>query len=252
MANKIPKVIIIAAGPGSRLMPLTKHKPKCLLKYKKNKSLLNHQLKIFRENNLKSINLVVGHKKKELKKLKFRCFENKNYKNNNILNSLFCAKKIIKGNVLISYSDIIFKSKLIKKLLISKSDITVLVDKDWKKNYKNRKLPPVSEAEKIIYDKNFNVKKAGKILTKGEASGEIVGLFKLNSKGSKLFRYYFEIAKKTFKGRKFFSAKTFEKAYITDFLNFLVKNKVEVKSNIISGGWMEIDTVEDLKRAARF
>ena len=45
-------------------MPLTKHKPKCLLKYKKNKSLLNHQLKIFRENNLKSINLVVGHKKK--------------------------------------------------------------------------------------------------------------------------------------------------------------------------------------------
>ena len=63
MANKIPKVIIIAAGPGYRLMPLTKHKPKCLLKYKKNKSLLNHQLKIFRENNLKSINLVVGHKK---------------------------------------------------------------------------------------------------------------------------------------------------------------------------------------------
>ena len=51
MANKIPKVIIIAAGPGSRLMPLTKHKPKCLLKYKKNKSLLNHQLKIFREKN---------------------------------------------------------------------------------------------------------------------------------------------------------------------------------------------------------
>ena len=71
------------------------------------------------------------------------------------------------------------------------------------KNYKNRKLHPVSEAEKIIYDKNFNVKKAGKILTKGEASGEIVGLFKLNSKGSKLFRYYFKIAKKILKVESF-------------------------------------------------
>ena len=71
--------------------------------------------------------------KKELQKLKYKCFENRNYKKNNILNSLFSAKKIIKGNILISYSDIIFKSRLIKKLLSSKSDITVLVDKEWKK-----------------------------------------------------------------------------------------------------------------------
>ncbi len=252
MAVQKSKVIIIAAGLGSRLMPLTKNKPKCLLKFKKNKSLLNHQIKVFEENKLKSINIIVGHKKKELQKLNYKCFENRNYKKNNILNSLFCAKKIIKGNILISYSDIIFKSRLIKKLLSSKSDITVLVDKEWKKNYKNRKLHPISEAEKIIYDKNFNVKKAGKILTKSEASGEMVGLFKLTSKGSKIFQYYFKKAKRVFQGKKFYSAKRFEKAYITDFINYLIKNHVEVKSSVIAGGWMEIDTIEDLKRAARF
>ena len=38
-------VIILAAGKGSRLYPLTKDKPKCLVKYK-NKSILSHQLEI--------------------------------------------------------------------------------------------------------------------------------------------------------------------------------------------------------------
>ena len=144
MAVQKLKVIIIAAGLGSRLMPLTKNQPKCLLKFKKNKSLLQHQIEVFRKNNLKNINIIVGHKKKEIQKLRYRCIENKDYKKNNILNSLFSAKKIIKGNILISYSDIIFKSRLIKRILSSKSDITVLVDKKWKKNYKNRKLHPIS------------------------------------------------------------------------------------------------------------
>ena len=30
-------------------MPLTKNKPKCLLKFKKNKSLLQHQIEVFRK-----------------------------------------------------------------------------------------------------------------------------------------------------------------------------------------------------------
>ena len=92
MAVQKLKVIIIAAGLGSRLMPLTKNKPKCLLKFKKNKSLLQHQIEVFRKNNLKNINIIVGHKKKEIQKLRYRCIENKDYKKNNILNSLFSAK----------------------------------------------------------------------------------------------------------------------------------------------------------------
>jgi choline kinase len=35
MISKKPKVIIITEGLGSRLMPLTKNKPKCLLNSKK-------------------------------------------------------------------------------------------------------------------------------------------------------------------------------------------------------------------------
>ena len=251
MRSKNSKVIIIAAGPGSRLRPLTNNKPKCLLEIKK-KSLLSHQIDVFKKNKLSNINIIVGHKKEKLQKFNYKCFENKNYRKNNILNSLFSAKKIIKGSIIISYSDIIFKNRIVKKLMSAKSDISVLVDKTWKNNYKGRKLHPMSEAENVVYDKNLNIKKAGKIINKKEANGELIGLFKLSPKGSKIFKRYYHIAKKNFTGKKFYSAKTFQKAYITDFLNFLVKNKVKVKSNLVSGGWMEIDTAEDLKRAERF
>ena len=87
------------------------------------------------------------------------------------------------------------------------------------------------------------------LLTKGF---ELIGLFKLSAKGCIIFNKYFNIAKKKFNGKKFYSALTFEKAYITDFLNFLIQNNVKIESNLTAGGWMEIDTFEDLERAQRF
>ena len=88
-------VIIIAAGPGSRLKPLTDDNPKCLLKIKK-KTILDYQLQVFKKNKLNNINIIVGHQKHKLKRKNIKRIENKNYKRNNILNSLFSAKKIIK------------------------------------------------------------------------------------------------------------------------------------------------------------
>lgn len=251
MTAQKPKVIIIAAGLGSRLKPLTNNKPKSLLKIK-NKSLLDHQLAVFKKNKINDINIIVGHKKKNFEKFNYNLINNKNFKKNNILNSLFSAKKIIKKNILISYSDIIFKNRLVKKLLLSKSDISVLVDKEWKKNYKGRKLHPISEAEKVFYDNNLNIKKTSKTLNSKETKGEMIGLFKLSSNGSKIFKRYYEIAKKKYKGKKFYSAEIFDKAYITDFINYLNDNKIKIKAVLVSGGWMEIDTIEDLKRAEKF
>ena len=126
------KAIIIAAGLGSRLRPYTNNIPKILLKIK-NKTILDRHLQIFKSLNVKNINMVVGYKKEKFKNGDLNYIENKNYRNNNILESLFYAKSLMKDNCLISYSDIIFKKKIVKKLLKSKNSISVLVDTNWKK-----------------------------------------------------------------------------------------------------------------------
>ncbi len=55
------KVIIVAAGLGSRLNPLTNDKPKGLLKIK-GKSILERQLEILRQCGVRDISIVRGYK----------------------------------------------------------------------------------------------------------------------------------------------------------------------------------------------
>ena len=60
------RVIILAAGEGKRLGPLTKDKPKCLISLF-GKSLLQHQLDIFESCNIKDISIVTGYKNDMIK-----------------------------------------------------------------------------------------------------------------------------------------------------------------------------------------
>ncbi|GAJ15042.1 unnamed protein product [marine sediment metagenome] len=49
----------------------------------------------------------------------------------------------------------------------------------------------------------------------------------------------------------FQNAASLEKAYMTDMIQELVDNGSLVQSIDIEGGWMEIDTPQDLERARR-
>ncbi|OUX36667.1 MAG: hypothetical protein CBE33_05135 [Candidatus Pelagibacter sp. TMED273] len=245
------RAIIIAAGLGSRLKPFTNNLPKILLKIGKT-NILESQLKVFRSLNIRDVNLIVGHKKEKFKEKKIKYFFNKEYKRNNILESLFYAKSKMNKTCLISYSDIIFKKKIVKKLLSSKSDISILVDTDWKKNYKGRTMHPISQAENVTFDKKYHLKKAGKNLSSKQSKGEFIGMLKINTKGCRLFKKYFNIAKFRFKNKKFYNAKSLKTAYLTDFFNFLIEHKINIRCINIKRNWMEIDTAQDLKKAKNF
>ena len=245
------KTIIIAAGMGKRLRPLTNNSPKCLLKVGK-KSILSNQIQIFKSLGIKNINIIYGYKKNKFNKKIANFFFNKNYKKNNILGSLFSAKKILYGDCLISYSDIIYKKLVIKKLLSSKEDISIVTDTAWRKAYKGRTQHPMSEAEKVTFNNSSFLKSAGKNLNNKKANAEFIGVLKLSPKGCKIFKKYYQIAKNKFFRKKFYNADNITKAYIMDFLNFLVHNKIKIKCVKINGSWMEIDTVEDFNKAQKF
>jgi choline kinase len=242
------KAIIIAAGLGSRLRPYTKSLPKSLVKIG-SKTILEWQLKVFNALKINNINLIIGYKKEKFKDKKLNFFLNKNFRNNNILESLFCAKKILKNDCIISYSDIIFETNIVKKLKSSKSDISILVDKNWKKIYKGRTKHPISQAENVYFNKKLDLKKVGKNLGEKESNGEFIGMLKLSKKGCGIFKRYYRIAKLNYKNKKFFNATSFKKAYLTDFFSYLLENNVKIKCVVIKNNWMEIDTVQDFKRA---
>lgn len=243
------KAIIIAAGLGSRLGTLTKDLPKCLLKVN-NKSILEHQLDAYKSNGISNISIVRGYKKEKINKPNVKYFQNDDYQNNNILNSLFYAESEINGNVIISYSDIIFAPHIVERLLESSADISIVVDVDWKGSYEHRSHHPIEEAENVIFDANHSVVDIGKIATSpADVHGEFIGMLKLSPKGAEIFKKHFHRAKQLFWDKPYQRAKTFQKAYITDFLKDMAELGVPIHSVIIEQGWSEIDTPEDLQNA---
>ena len=243
------KALIIAAGLGSRLKKHTENLPKCMLDFG-GKTLLQRQLEAYNKNNIKDISLIRGYKKEKINYKGLRYFENKDYKNNNILNSIFYAEKIINGNIIISYSDILFDPTVVQRTMESNHDISVVVDIDWRGYYVGRKDHPISEAENVIFNSNNEVEKIGKINTGNEeVHGEFIGMIKLSNRGAEIFKEHFHRLKKIYWNKPFQRAKIFQKAYLTDFIQELVDIGIKVHCVIIESGWKEIDTVEDYKKA---
>ena len=243
------KALIIAAGLGSRLKKHTENLPKCMLDFG-GKTLLQRQLDSYKKCGIKDISLIRGYKKEKINYKGIRYFENKDYKENNILNSIFYAEKIINGNIIISYSDILFDHSVVQRTLDSDHDISVVVDIDWRGYYVGRKDHPLSEAENVIFNSNNEVEKIGKINTGDqEVHGEFIGMIKLSSQGAEIFKEHFNRLKKIYWNKPFQRAKTFQKAYLTDFIQELVDIGIRVHCVIIESGWKEIDTVEDYKKA---
>ena len=243
------KALIIAAGLGSRLKKHTENLPKCMLDFG-GKTLLQRQLDAYKKNSITDISVIRGYKKEKIKYKGLKYFENTDYKNNNILNSIFYAEDFINGNIIISYSDILFDSTVVKRLLKSNHDISVVVDIDWRGYYVGRKDHPISEAENVIFNSNNEVEKIGKINTGNEeVHGEFIGMIKLTDRGAQIFKEHFHRLRKIYWNKPFQRAKIFQKAYLTDFIQELVDIGIKVHCVIIESGWKEIDTVEDYKKA---
>lgn len=249
------KVIIIAAGMGNRLKPLTNGKPKCLLNVA-GKTILERQLEIFKDLGAEKIAIIRGYKKDKIDFADLTYFDNDDYQNNNILHSLFCARDFMNGPFVSTYSDIVYDHEVVKKLLSHPADIGVIVDTNWRKTYVGRNKHPITEAELVAIDKRGQVTKIGKdVVTPNEAHGEFIGLAKFSAKGAKILTKEFKRLVAKYRKRQnqaFQHAKEFKKAYLTDMIQELIDRGYGVYSVDIKGGWREIDTDEDLAKANIF
>lgn len=245
------KAIIIAAGMGKRLMPYTEKLPKCMLKVG-SKTILEWQLNALHAAGITNISVVRGYQAEKINAPGCKYFLNVRYKHNNILESLMCARDEIEGDVIIAYSDILYNPSVVSRLMSFSSEIAVVVDVAWKKQYENREGHPIREAENVFWKESACLVEIGKKMTrKSEAVGEFIGMIKLSGDGAKKFRKLYDQARQRFWGRPFITANTFENAYLTDIIQYMVNEEVAISCVPIKGGWREIDTVEDYKKACK-
>ena len=243
------KAIVIAAGRGSRLGRFTDDIPKCMVTVS-GRPLLHHTVDRLCAAGSSDIVVIRGYAADQIQCPNVRFVDHQNWMNTNVLGSLFAASKEITGDVVIVYGDIVFRSAVIAASANSSEPIVPIVDVEWREAYTNRVQHPLAEAEKVKFGPDGLIEKIGKLnVSATEADAEFIGMLRLNGTGAAQLSSAFAEAEKRFNGRPFETAARFETAYLTDLLQFMIRNGEQMTPAKIRGGWREIDTPEDLERA---
>ena len=231
------KTVILAAGAGSRLKPLTDHTPKCLLKVG-GKCILEMTVENLLATNNSDIIIITGYLENKIREflgkrfpqLKIAYINNSFYASTNNILSLWLAKDAVLGDdMMMMDSDIVFDKRIITKLQNS--------------GYRNclaLKQHDVHDEEiKVKTDPQGRVIEISKEVNLSEAAGESIGIEIFGKEALK--ELYFILDRKVVTEKKvnqFYEAAFQELSendlYIVDTTEYFC---------------MEIDTEEDLNTA---
>ena len=245
------KAIIIAAGTAKRLSEETKTFPKGLLDIN-GKTILQRQIEILKRKNIEDIIIIIGPHKEKFQFENVRYVRDIEFEKHDVLLSLMAAKNEIKGEIITTYSDILFDEEILQQIMESKVDIGVATDLNWEQNYENRTEHPKSQADNVIIEnkKIIKIEKNVSKISHEQQNGEFIGIMKFSEKGAEIFVNEFNRVEKE-NPKPFHDAKTFEKAYLTDMIQELINQKISIEPIIVNGNWCEIDTPQDLENARR-
>ena len=241
------KAIILAAGEGRRLRPLTENKPKCMVELF-GKNLLDWKIDVLKECGISDIIIITGYMSDKINFKQVRFYENKLFETTNMVETLFCAREEFNDSLLIIYGDIIFEKKVLEKILKNKDEISLVIDENWKEYWKIRFENPLDDAESLELDQEGFIQSIGqKVKVLDEISGQYIGLFKFPKKSiQKILEFYDKMKEKSKTEKNPLNSNLpFKKSYMTDFLQAMIYSGFKVKAIPVKNGWLELDSIED-------
>ena len=246
------RAIIIGAGRGRRLMPTTADTPKCFAEVRGTR-IIDWILQAIRENGIDEVCFIGGYRiekvREEYKELTFR--RNDDWENNNILESLMCAEDLMDRPFFCCYSDTLFTPEVLRRVLASDQDISLVVDTAWRERYVHRTEHPPDDAEKVIVA-NGVVTRVHREIDPGEAHGEYTGVASFSTSGAAALKDHYHRLREKYSGKPFREAAVFEKAYLIHQLQEMIEAGVRIAHVDTPGGYMEIDTQQDFELARRY
>ncbi len=246
------RAIIIAAGRGRRLMPLTADSPKCFAEVQ-GKRLLDWDLAALLSAGIKEVCFIGGYQidKVRAQYPQFTFRHNDNWENNNILLSLMYAEDLMDQPFICTYADVLYTSKLVKDLIATSGDAVLSVDTCWRKRYEHRTMHPPDDAEKVIVS-NGIVTKVHRGILPDDAYGEFTGLAKFSKEGAQKLKEHFQRCKNLYAGKPFREASVFEKSYLILLYQEMIEHGVKFTHSDSPGEYLEVDTQQDFELAQKY
>jgi choline kinase len=227
------RAIILAAGKGTRLEPVSGESVKCLVELG-GMTLIERQISYLRACGITQISVVVGFQAERIRRVcgpDVEYVENPIFAETNSLYSLWLARHLFENGFLVMNSDVFFHPQLLGDLLTAKYEDAILVS--W------RNQTEYGDEEMKVKVRGGQLLDISKTMEPDEADGENVGIVKFGATGANILA----------KGLEKLIADGSKKSWAPRaFLEF---SKVRPLHAVSTRGfpWIEIDFPDDLRRA---
>src|SRR5213594_137985 len=251
--DEAPRAVVLAAGFEPQLLPLIQDRPKAMLEVK-GRTILERQVEALRHCGVRDVVVVRGYKKERVSLPGLRFVDNDRYAKTGEVGSLFGAERELDGPFVLLYGDILFDPAILVKLLQTKADVAVVVDRAFHDAYRAGLGLPAGPLDLVVTETPPNgrrfvapeggsrVVRIGPDVAPEQAHGEFIGMAMFSADGAAaLLMVHDELAG----GR----AEGLERASMTHILQALIDRGQPVVSVDIHKGWMEIDSFDDYRRA---
>jgi len=239
--DAISQAVVLCAGQGRRLFPLTRDLPKTLLDLGGGRTVLDHVLGSLAESGVTRVRLVVGHASDEVGRrrndfessygLEIELIDNPDHAVLNNAYSLWLGLREISGDCLIANGDTLVTGAAVRRLIDGPTaGLALAIDS---------KKTLADEEMKVTFDSSGRLTEISKGLDPERADGEYVGIARLAHGAIDAFVESLEQA-----WRRDGSL------YYEDGIGDFARGEYRV-SGVEVGDlpWIEIDTPEDLERA---
>ena len=240
MGDRKIKAVILAAGVGSRIRPLTDNCPKSLLMIN-GKTILEMMISHIQKCGISEVVFVLGYLQDQIKdyvKTQFpdlvaHYITNKKYKETNTGYSLLLTKDLVQNSTFIKFdADVVFDISILKNLIDSEHDNCLCIDKN---------IHLDAEEIKVIIREENRVVKASRTVNPEDAIGESIGIEKISPEAAHALFSELEIMMKDEQHHQEYYEAAYER---------IIEKDVPFHALDISGlKWTEIDTKEDFLTA---
>ncbi len=237
--KRVTTALLLAAGMGSRLYPLTQNEPKCLTLVN-GMSILERLISCLNQQGFKRLVVVTGHLENQIRdflgdqagNIKIDYVFSPSYKTTNNIYSLWMARKIIKESFLLLESDLVFDESLLDAMLFS-DRIAVAKMQTWM----NGTCVTINQSQ---YVKAFL---AGDADSFGEIKYKTVNIYSISlDSWRKIVK---RLDQRIADGRV-------NDYYETIFAEMIADGSLSFENVSFDGKpWYEIDTIEDLAEAEK-
>lgn len=233
------KAIILSAGQGKRLLPLTERAPKCMLPVA-GQPLVGRQVDALLACGVEDITVVVGFGAELVETglaqrygtQRIRTLYNPFYTVTDNLVSCWVARGEMEREFLILNGDTLFASVVLARLLAAPlHPITLAVSR--KAAYDDDDMKVIRDGEKLLH--------VGKKLPRAEVNAESIGMMTFRGEGPRLFRDAMDAALRT--------PAALSQWYLS-LIDALANTGAVFTQEIPADGWAEVDSPADLERAS--